>query len=83
MRNLNLSVFLCYTLVVCVIKGELIDPLDMGNYDRATKTMRKSKYVDTPQTSCSTNDRCITFVTRFVNIVLRNTGISVSVLYIH
>ncbi|XP_050438362.1 uncharacterized protein LOC126844303 isoform X2 [Adelges cooleyi] len=48
----------------------------MGNYDRATKSMRKTNYVDTPQASCSTNDRCITFVTRFVNIVLRNTGIS-------
>uniref|UniRef100_A0A2S2P515 Chloride channel CLIC-like protein 1 n=1 Tax=Schizaphis graminum TaxID=13262 RepID=A0A2S2P515_SCHGA len=55
-------------------ENEFVDPLDMLNYDRSTKSMRKSKpnaLVGEP----IQNNRCTIFLTRFINILLINTGL--------
>lgn len=59
-------------------EDEYVDPLDMLNYDRLTKSMNKPK----PKTVAGEpiqNDRCTVFLSRFINILLINTGLSVSV----
>jgi len=59
-------------------EDEFVDHLDMLNYDKSTKSMRKSK----PNTVVGEpiqNDRCTIFLTRFINILLINTGLPVSV----
>ncbi|XP_060841892.1 chloride channel CLIC-like protein 1 [Rhopalosiphum padi] len=55
-------------------EDEFVDHLDMLNYDKSTKSMRKSK----PNTVVGEpiqNDRCTIFLTRFINILLINTGL--------
>lgn len=61
---------------LCSVDDEFVDPLDMINYDPFTKSMRKStkSVVNHIQ-----NDRCTVFLTRFINILLKNTGLMVSV----
>lgn len=65
----------------CAVEDEFVDPLDMLNYDRATKSMKKPKTGnEDPSSGHIPNDRCTIFLSRFVNILLKNTGLSVSVL---
>ncbi|XP_025192442.1 uncharacterized protein LOC112592552 isoform X2 [Melanaphis sacchari] len=53
---------------------EYVDPLDMVNYDRSTKSMKiKPKIVVNEPIQ---NDRCTIFLSRFINILLINTGLS-------
>jgi len=72
---------LCFTLwyAQCYEDDEFVDPQDMLNYDPATQTMKKFRnLLDSEPIE---NDRCTLFLSRFVNILLKNTGISVSGLY--
>ncbi|XP_050541170.1 uncharacterized protein LOC126905484 [Daktulosphaira vitifoliae] len=74
MQIINLRLFFII-IMTCVLQSNEVDPLDMRNYDRRTKSMKKSNLDILPAT-IGANDRCITFVTRFINIMLRNTGLS-------
>lgn len=81
MRVLYLSVLiscLSYQPADCSAADDHIDPFDMLNYDRATKTMKKPT-ARTRGESTQNDDRCRVFLPRFVNILLKNTGISVSI----
>jgi len=70
--------FYFLTLIKCSADDEFIDPLDMLNYDRLTKSMKKS--IPKPGVhEPFQNDRCTIFLSRFINILLINTGLSVSV----
>lgn len=65
-------------LTNCSIEDEFVDPLDMLNYDRSTKSMKRPKTVSSSENVPIENDRCTLFLSRFVNILLKNTGLSVS-----
>lgn len=59
-------------------EDDFVDPLDMLNYDRSSKSMK----IPTPKTMANEplqNERCTVFLSRFINILLLNTGLSVSV----
>jgi len=59
-------------------EDDFVDPLDMLNYDRSSKSMK----IPTPKTMANEpvqNERCTVFLSRFINILLINTGLSVSV----
>lgn len=66
-------------LTNCSAEDEFVDPLDMLNYDRSTKSMKRPKTVSSSENEPIQNDRCTVFLSRFVNILLKNTGLSVSV----
>lgn len=66
-------------LTNCIVEDEFVDPLDMLNYDRATKSMKKPKTFGSSENEPIQNDRCTVFLSRFLNILLKNTGLSVSV----
>lgn len=68
--------YLSIKLTQCSLE-EVDNPLDMLNYDRSTKSMKKPKTV--LNTEPIQNDRCTVFLSRFINILLKNTGISVSI----
>lgn len=69
---------LSYRHAGCSATDDYADPLDMLNYDRATKTMQKAT-ARTSGESARNDDRCRVFLPRFVNMLLKNTGISVSI----
>jgi len=81
MRILYLCIFvvsvLCVTLwyAQCYDDDEFVDPQDMLNYDPATQTMKKL-FRNMLDSEPIENDRCTLFLSRFVNILLMNTGIS-------
>lgn len=81
MRVFYLTVLILYLssqFTSCTVEDEFVDPLDMLNYDRATKSMKRPKTVSSESEPIQ-NDRCTAFLSRFVNILLKNTGLSVSV----
>lgn len=54
---------------------EFVDPLDVLNYDRFSKSMK----IPTSKTMADEpieNDRCTVFLSRFINILLISTGLS-------
>ncbi|XP_001949547.1 uncharacterized protein LOC100164865 [Acyrthosiphon pisum] len=56
-------------------EDDFVDPLDMLNYDRSSKSMKNP----TPKTMANEpvqNERCTVFLSRFINILLINTGLS-------
>lgn len=74
---LTLTIFcLSIRFAQCSPEDEFVDPLDMLNYDRSTMSMKK------PSTKLDTepihNDQCTAFVSRYINIMLKNTGIQVN-----
>jgi len=81
-----MRVFYFTVLIVCfsspcaqcaAADDEFVDPLDMLNYDRSTKSMKRSKTVnDDPSSGHVQNDRCTIFLSRFVNVLLKNTGLT-------
>ncbi|XP_025412459.1 uncharacterized protein LOC112684937 [Sipha flava] len=81
-----MRVYSIYLLIVCLSSGlvrcsvndnEFIDPLDMLNYDRSTASMRRSRTQETSNNAKSVHDdRCTVFVSRFINSLLQNTGLS-------
>jgi len=82
MRILYLCIFVVSVLCLyaqCYDDDEFVDPQDMLNYDPATQTMKKFR--NKLDSEPIENDRCTLFLSRFVNILLKNTGISVSGLY--
>ncbi|XP_060861303.1 uncharacterized protein LOC132938467 [Metopolophium dirhodum] len=78
MRVISITVLvLClsseYTLKCS--EDDFVDPLDMLNYDRSSKSMK----IPTPKTMANEpvqNERCTVFLSRFINILLINTGLS-------
>lgn len=79
MRVFYLTYIVLYSsshLAQCSVGDKFVDPLDILNYDPSTKSMRKptKSVVDPIQ-----KDRCTVFLPRFVNILLKNTGLMVSV----
>lgn len=80
MRLTFITVLVLYLSSEYTIKcseDEFVDPLDMLNYDRLTKSMNKPKS-KTVAGEPIQNDRCTVFLSRFINILLINTGLSVS-----
>lgn len=72
--------YLSIPLAQCSAEDEFVDPLDMLNYDRFTMSMKKLKAKS--NTEPIQNDRCMAFVSRFMNILLKNTGIQVNYTHI-
>ncbi|XP_060861785.1 uncharacterized protein LOC132938790 [Metopolophium dirhodum] len=78
MRVISITVLvLClsseYTLKCS--EDDFVDQLDMLNYDRSSKSMK----IPTPKTMANEpvqNERCTAFLSRFINILLINTGLS-------
>lgn len=60
--------------VQCSYDDEFVDPTDMLNYDRSTRSMKKPK----PKTLNEPvqNDRCTVFLSRFIKMIITNTGLS-------
>lgn len=58
----------------CSNDDEFVDPTDMLNYDRSTRSMKRPK----PKTLNEPvhNDRCTVFLSRFVKMLIKNTGLS-------
>jgi len=56
-------------------EDEFVDPLDMLNYDRLSKSM-KNPTQKTMTDEPVQNDRCTVFLSRFINILLMNTGLT-------
>ncbi|CAH1715475.1 unnamed protein product [Aphis gossypii] len=78
MRLTFITVLVLYLSSEYTIKcseDEFVDPLDMLNYDRLTKSMNKPKS-KTVAGEPIQNDRCTVFLSRFINILLINTGLS-------
>lgn len=78
MRLTFITVLVLYLSSEYTIKcseDEYVDPLDMLNYDRLTKSMNKAKS-KTVAGEPIQNDRCTVFLSRFINILLINTGLS-------
>lgn len=77
-RLLVLPLIVCWfsdQIVRCgsVADDDFVDPLDLINYDRATKSMKPRHK---PNGEPVHNDRCTAFLSRFVNLLLHNTGLS-------
>jgi len=77
-----LILYLSSPCAQCMFEDEFVDPLDMLNYDRSTKSMKKPKIGNEELSSeYVQNDRCTIFLSRFVNILLKNTGLLVNVCF--
>lgn len=85
MRVISITVLvLClsskYTLKCS--EDEFVDPLDMLNYDRSSKSMKNPTPKKTADVAVQ-NDRCTVFLSRFINILLINTGLSAVSVHIY
>lgn len=72
-----LIVYLLNHLAQCSVDNDFIDPSDMINYNRATKSMNKPNIKSDIET-LQMNDRCTMFLSRFINVLLKTTGLNVS-----
>lgn len=80
MRVFNLAIVILYLsnhLAYCSVDDDFVDPLDMLNYDRATKSMKRPKKISDSE-PMQINDRCTAFLSRFINVLLKTTGLDVS-----
>lgn len=58
----------------CSNGDEFVDPMDMLNYDRSTRSMKKP--ITKTHSEPVQNDRCTLFLSRFVKMLVKNTGLS-------
>ncbi|VVC33531.1 Hypothetical protein CINCED_3A021676 [Cinara cedri] len=77
MKKFYLTVLILYLsnhLYQCSGNDDFVDPLDMLNYDRGTKSMKRPK-TKSGHEPVQINDRCTVFLSRFINLLLKTTGL--------